>query len=509
MNSTYLDWISNHGNPRLIFNLIPAYPIFMFLGIILTLIMSIIRFKLKGIPLRELEIGIVIIVPIGILGASIFGKIFIPNMTWYHVFFFWEPGMSLFGGLFLGVICGFIWFYKCSKVTQISIFVYADCIVPNILLGQVIGRWGNFFNHEILGKIVDYNSLNWLPSFIKMHLFYFPNLTGYELSDNWWQLIQAGDLEILGKIAQFGEFKGQTLKQCLENPIQYREPLFLIEGIFNLILWFLITFFVSNIGRFFSKPKPWNLEPKSYPGYFNKYYKSLPENKIISVSTQIPIRYHKVLVDGKEELRMGFFDAWNKAYFWYNPDLIEVEKIEQKIFDHHQQSYVNKEKLDKLKQDYQNKIIKLNQQFSSQIKNLDRKTSKFKELSNKHKDLINNKKHSYINKRKELKNNVNDWKCFLKGNVYSRELEKLNNPNNYLIIRCGVQTGCYIVGYTILRIILETRRSIEELMIPTNPTATFILLSLILVFGIIFLVLTQFFVPYHYREVHWLYEKSY
>lgn len=48
--------------------------------------------------------------------------------------------MSLFGALLLGTTAGFVWFYRRSKITLISVWVYADCILPNILLGQAIGR---------------------------------------------------------------------------------------------------------------------------------------------------------------------------------------------------------------------------------------------------------------------------------------------------------------------------------------------------------------------------------
>jgi phosphatidylglycerol:prolipoprotein diacylglycerol transferase len=42
-------------------------------------------------------------------------------------------------------------------VRRVSIWVYADCIVPAILLGQVIGRWGNYFNQELYGSIINDN----------------------------------------------------------------------------------------------------------------------------------------------------------------------------------------------------------------------------------------------------------------------------------------------------------------------------------------------------------------
>ena len=56
------------------------------------------------------------------------------------------------------------------KKYKISLWTYADCIIPNILLGQMIGRWGNFFNHELLGKEISDPTtgfFSWLPAFIR------------------------------------------------------------------------------------------------------------------------------------------------------------------------------------------------------------------------------------------------------------------------------------------------------------------------------------------------------
>lgn len=54
------------------------------------------------------------------------------------------------------------------------------------------------------------------------------------------------DLKI---IATSGPFQGQTLESVLNQGIEYRTPLFLIEGLGSLILWALITFLVPNLNR--------------------------------------------------------------------------------------------------------------------------------------------------------------------------------------------------------------------------------------------------------------------
>lgn len=79
----------------------------------------------------------------------------------------------------------------------------------------------------------------------------------------------------------------------------------------------------------------------------------------------------------------------------------------------------------------------------------------------------------------------------LKGNLMGRELEALHNPSKYQIVRCGVMSSSYLIGYSILRITLETQRTTAELMVPHHPIITFILLSLLLILGILLLVTAQ------------------
>lgn len=89
----------------------------------------------------------------------------------------------------------------------------------------------------------------------------------------------------------------------------------------------------------------------------------------------------------------------------------------------------------------------------------------------------------------------------IKGKPYGKRLEEANNPNHFFIVRCGVPTSAYLIGYLILRIILETQRQTTELMIPGQPIIDFILLSLILIFAICLLLFAQLIAPYRYREV--------
>lgn len=83
----------------------------------------------------------------------------------YYVAFSWEEykdnllsivntrkgGMAIYGG----VIGAFITLFIYSRVKKLSPYQIGDCGVFGLVLGQIIGRWGNFFNREVFGQYTD------------------------------------------------------------------------------------------------------------------------------------------------------------------------------------------------------------------------------------------------------------------------------------------------------------------------------------------------------------------
>ncbi|MCY7369000.1 MAG: prolipoprotein diacylglyceryl transferase [Chamaesiphon sp.] len=63
----------------------------------------------------------------------------------------WEGGIAIHGALIGGSIAAIIF----AKLKQISFWQLADVIAPSVVLGQAIGRWGNFFNSEAFGSQTD------------------------------------------------------------------------------------------------------------------------------------------------------------------------------------------------------------------------------------------------------------------------------------------------------------------------------------------------------------------
>ena len=95
-----------------------------------------------------------------IIGARLFYVMF-SNTSWtfLEILQVWNGGLSILGG----IIGGFLGLAIYSFVKKKNIFSLTDLIVPVLLLGQAIGRWGNFANQEVYGNIVSNSNLQWFP----------------------------------------------------------------------------------------------------------------------------------------------------------------------------------------------------------------------------------------------------------------------------------------------------------------------------------------------------------
>ena len=73
------------------------------------------------------------------------------NQPWYKAFAIWEGGIAIHGAIIGGAIVTIIF---CQR-QKISAWLMADIVMPALILGQAIGRWGNFFNSEAFGRPTD------------------------------------------------------------------------------------------------------------------------------------------------------------------------------------------------------------------------------------------------------------------------------------------------------------------------------------------------------------------
>ena len=99
--------------------------------------------------------SLLFIVPPGFVGARIYHVVtnwnFYGEQPFSEVFAVWNGGLAIYGAVasgFLGVLL-FSWF------RGINPLVLADAAAPGVILGQAIGRWGNYFNQELFGRPSD------------------------------------------------------------------------------------------------------------------------------------------------------------------------------------------------------------------------------------------------------------------------------------------------------------------------------------------------------------------
>ncbi len=102
------------------------------------------------------------LVPIVIVGARLYYVIF-EWEAYQHdllqIFAIWNGGLAIHGGVLAGAIYT-IFYTRKHKVNTIR---FMDIVAPSLVLGQAIGRWGNFFNQEAYGPIVSLEKLQSLP----------------------------------------------------------------------------------------------------------------------------------------------------------------------------------------------------------------------------------------------------------------------------------------------------------------------------------------------------------
>jgi phosphatidylglycerol:prolipoprotein diacylglycerol transferase len=91
----------------------------------------------------------------GLVGARLYYVLFnldyYQTQPWWRIFAVWEGGLAIHGGLIGGLLTGgaYVW------AKGLPLLTYLDIVAPSLLLGQAIGRWGNFFNEEAFGGPTD------------------------------------------------------------------------------------------------------------------------------------------------------------------------------------------------------------------------------------------------------------------------------------------------------------------------------------------------------------------
>ncbi|MEE0434162.1 MAG: prolipoprotein diacylglyceryl transferase [Peptococcaceae bacterium] len=117
--------------------------------------------KLEGLNEDHFLNLVIAVIICAIVGARAYYVIF--EWDYYSQCSLWEIIATWHGGLAIhgGVIGGMLAAGVCAWRYRMRIWQLFDIIAPFLILGQAIGRWGNFFNQEAYGYEVDPNVVPW------------------------------------------------------------------------------------------------------------------------------------------------------------------------------------------------------------------------------------------------------------------------------------------------------------------------------------------------------------
>ncbi len=186
------------------------YGILITLGIVLAFVYSYFVSKREGIKVDDLlDMGIWAVI-CAVVGARLYYVLTSLDKykdRFWDVFKIWEGGIAIYGAIIGGaaaiaVVC---------LIKKIKILKAYDTIAPAVMIGQIIGRWGNFMNGEAFG---------------------------YELRD--------GDPLYFIRMGVYSD----ATRQLGKSGIIYVHPTFLYESLWNLIGFVLINVFFVRKKKF-------------------------------------------------------------------------------------------------------------------------------------------------------------------------------------------------------------------------------------------------------------------
>ena len=151
-----LDLVMNPGRSISIGPLtVHYYGAIIAFGLILGVLYACRRSKEFGLKEDDLIDGVLWVTPFAIICARAYYVIF----RWAEEYaakpisalYIWQGGLAIYGGV-IGAVVGILVFCKCRKIKPA---VVLDVVSLSFLIGQSIGRWGNFFNREAFGAETD------------------------------------------------------------------------------------------------------------------------------------------------------------------------------------------------------------------------------------------------------------------------------------------------------------------------------------------------------------------
>lgn len=146
------------------------YGIIMASAFIIGIYLAYRRAERNNIDPNHILNMITLIIPASIIGARMYYVIF----AWDNyrnnpidALAIWHGGLAIHGGIIGGLLAGLFYISR----YKLPVWKIADILAPSLILGQAIGRWGNFINQEAHGGPVTEQFISHFPAFIKNQMY--------------------------------------------------------------------------------------------------------------------------------------------------------------------------------------------------------------------------------------------------------------------------------------------------------------------------------------------------
>ena len=131
------------------------YGILIALGLLLALLFCMRRRKQYGLKEDDILDTVLWGIPCGVIGARLYYVLFYLDLyrdadgsfNWGRAVAVWDGGLAIYGAVIATVIVALL----VSRARKFKFFALMDLVVMGLLIGQAVGRWGNFMNREAFG----------------------------------------------------------------------------------------------------------------------------------------------------------------------------------------------------------------------------------------------------------------------------------------------------------------------------------------------------------------------
>lgn len=175
------------------------YGVIIAFGLMLAVVYGMRRQRQFGFRGDDILDGVLWIVPFAIICARLYYCIF----EWEHykndpisILYIWEGGLAIYGGV-IGAALGIVVY---AKIKKLSLGALLDLVSLGFLIGQSIGRWGNFMNREAFGAPTEnFLRMGLLNSVTGTVEYYHPTF----LYESVWNAVGFAALHFLSKKRQY------------------------------------------------------------------------------------------------------------------------------------------------------------------------------------------------------------------------------------------------------------------------------------------------------------------